>query len=196
MSSFNVRPAEADDLAACLALDDSYSTNWVWQVIESRSDLLLSEPGLLGEEQRTVSFRPTRLPRPRLVSGKSETPHRLRAAWQQIDFFAIATSEGSNEVVGYINLFLDRQRELAWLTQVAVAEGWRRQRVGATLLEAAKEWARLAAQRSILTELTTANYPASRFLQSQGFTFCGYNDAFDPAGEMTFFYNYPLAQNR
>lgn len=191
MSKYAIRPAEGDDLTTCLTLDDSYQTEWVWQVIESHSDMLLGEVGMAGEQQRTVSFRPNHLPRQRLVAGKYATPHRLRADWQQTDYFSVAITD-DDDVVGYVNLYLDRQRECAWLTQLAVADKWRRQRVGTALLEDAREWARLAGQRALLIEVPTANYPASRFLQSQGFAFSGYSEAFNPDGEVVLLFSYPL----
>ena len=48
----NIRPAQARDLDACLALDESFETEYVWQMDTTRSN---------GAMQ--VGFRTTRLPR-------------------------------------------------------------------------------------------------------------------------------------
>ncbi len=192
--SHHIRSAEADDLPACLALDDSYSTNMVWQVGEQRSDLPLH----VGDEgeSHSVTFRPSRLPRPRQVAGVAKlAPQQIRANWQHTDFFAVATESGTGGgIVGYLNLHIEKRRNVAWLTALVVKADYRRQGIATALLDEAKQWARLAATQSIIAELPTINYPAAHFLQAQGFRFCGYNDAFDPAAvETMLFFVYPLA---
>ncbi len=190
--SHHIRPAEADDLPACLALDDSYTTNMVWQVVEQREGLALhtSDDG----ESRTVTFRPTRLPRPRQVAGLAKTaPHQIRANWQHTDYFAVATDGDAGAVIGYLNLHIEKRRNVAWLTALVVDAASRRQGVATALLDEAKQWARLAAMQSIFAELPTINYAAAHFLQTQGFRFCGYNDALDPTNvETMLFFVYPL----
>lgn len=191
MSHYQIRPAGADDLAACLQLDDSYTTNIVWQVVENRAAMRgpLADEG----EQHAVAFRPTRLPRPRLIPGLAKTaPQQIRANWQHTDFFSIATSGAS--VVGYINLYIEKRRNIVWLTALTVAETERRNGIATALLNEAKEWARLTALQCLMAELSTTNYPAAHFLHTQGFRFCGYNDALDAAGiETLLFFTYPLA---
>ncbi len=194
-----IRPAEAADLPACLALDDSYTTGWVWQVVVAGGSGPIAWQTEAGDddEQRTVTFRPARLPRPRQVVGLAAlTPHSIRAHWQYTDYFSVATesAEVGGEIYGYVNLHLERRRNIAWLLLLTVAEGRRRQGLGRTLLDDAKQWARLAGAQSIIAELPTVNYPATHFLQMQGFSFCGYNDALDPARiETTLMFVYPLA---
>ncbi len=191
--SHHIRPAEADDLPACLELDDSYTTNMVWQVVEQR-DGLTQHAGDEGEP-RTVTFRPSRLPRPRQVVGLAKAaPHQIRANWQHTDYFAVATNGKGGEIIGYLNLYIEKRRNIAWLTALTINMDNRRQGVAAALLDEAKQWARLAAVQSIIAELPTINYPAAHFLQVQGFRFCGYNDALDPiAVETMLFFVYPLA---
>ena len=192
--SHHIRSAEAEDLPACLALDDSYITNMVWQVVEQRTELAL-HAGDEGEP-RSVTFRPTRLPRPRHVAGVAKlAPQQIRANWQYTDYFVVAT-EGSTDgkVVGYLNLHIEKRRNIAWLTALVVNADNRRQGIATALLDEAKQWARLAAVQSIIAELPTINYPAAHFLQAQGFRFCGFNDALDPAAvETMLFFVYPLS---
>ncbi len=165
----------------------------VWQVVESRAESA-RQVGDDGE-QRTVTFRPTRLPRPRQVVGVAKSmPHQIRANWQHTDYFAVATDGEAGEIIGYLNLHLEKRRSVAWLIALVVNAANRRQGVAATLLDEAKQWARLAAVQSIIAELPTINYPAAHFLQAQGFRFCGYNDALDPtAVETMLFFAYPLS---
>lgn len=190
--SHHIRPAEADDLPSCLALDDSYTTNMVWQVVEQLGGRAL--PASDDGEHRTVTFRPTRLPRPRQVVGLAKSaPHRVRANWQHTDYFAVATTGEKGAVIGYLNLHLEKRRNIAWLTALVVDADNRRQGSATALLDEAKQWARLAAVQSIIAELPTINYAAAHFLQAQGFRFCGYNDAFDPAAvETMLFFAYPV----
>jgi GNAT superfamily N-acetyltransferase len=190
--SHHIRPAEAEDLPACLALDDSYTTNIVWQVAEQRGETLARAGD--EEQQHAVTFRPTRLPRPRLVAGLAKNaPHEIRANWQHTDFFSVAIHVPSAEIAGYLNLHLEKRRSIVWLTALVVAEAQRRSGVGTALLDEAKEWARLTGAQSIMAELPTVNYPAAHFLYAQGFRFCGYNDALDPARmETILFFAYPL----
>jgi GNAT superfamily N-acetyltransferase len=81
------------------------------------------------------------------------------------------------------------------LTALVVDAEQRRQGIGTALLDEAKEWTRLTGAQCIMAELPTVNYPAAHFLHTQGFRFCGYNDALDAAGvETMLFFVYPLGK--
>ena len=157
-----IRPAEMADLDVCLALDPSYSTEFVWQM------------DLHGEDsQRAATFRTVRLPR----SMRVAYPHdrdQLVAGWKGCDGFLVAVKSG--HIVGYVALSAHVAESAAWINDLVVEHVHRRQGVGAALLNAAGEWARSRASRRLLIQVQTKNYPAICFCEKLGLAFCGYND--------------------
>lgn len=79
-----VRLGNEHDLAACLAIDDGYTTGRVWQMDRHRpDDSLTATAALLGDldESLGVIFRPARLPRPLPVPGDAaQLPPAARLA--------------------------------------------------------------------------------------------------------------------
>src|SRR4051794_34396362 len=83
-----VRLGTADDLPACLALDDSYTTTRVWQMDRQPLNPALTGVGLgTGTDDLDdllgAIFRPVRLPRPLPVPGMaaSQPPAVRLARW-------------------------------------------------------------------------------------------------------------------
>ena len=82
-----VRLGTEQDLAACLAIDDGYTTGRVWQMDRPRADEVLAGAALpLNDldEPLGVIFRPLRLPRPVLVPGDAAhlPPAARLARWR------------------------------------------------------------------------------------------------------------------
>jgi GNAT superfamily N-acetyltransferase len=82
-----VRLGNEQDLAACLAIDDGYTTGRVWQMDLHRPDDTLAGAALpLGDldEPLGVIFRPVRLPRPLTVPGAAAhlAPAARLAHWR------------------------------------------------------------------------------------------------------------------
>lgn len=160
----NVRPAQIRDLDACLALDQSFETEYVWQMETSRAS---------GAIQ--LVFRTTRLPRSMRVTVNS--PQELLA-----DHFeqgeCVMVAEEYPRITGYIDATADSAQRVAWVQALVVASDMRRQKIASRLLQAAMDWAREKKLRALMAAVSTKNYPASAFLQKHGLAFCGFNDQY------------------
>jgi GNAT superfamily N-acetyltransferase len=159
-----VRPARPRDLKLCAALDHSYTTDRVWQM-EVRE-----ESGVV-----TSVFREACLPREIRVDyprqGKS-----LLAGWKRRDGFLVVDDE--REIRGYVGLTAQDEHGIAWVGDLVVDRVWRRRGLGTMLLQAAAQWGRENGLSRLVIEAPTKNYPAIRFCQSRGLTFCGYSDRY------------------
>jgi GNAT superfamily N-acetyltransferase len=167
-----VRLGNEQDLAACLAIDDGYTTGRVWQMDLHRPDDALAGAALPRgdlDEPLGVIFRPVRLPRPLTVPGDAaQLPPAARLArWRNAEALLVVgprppapplADEPDEpppdpaalrppqatlpEVWGYVLLGTDRGAGQAWVRALAVGTGHRGQGLGGRLLEAAKAWAR------------------------------------------------------
>lgn len=160
----NIRPARARDLEFCLALDESFETEYVWQMETARVDSGVQ-----------LAFRATRLPRAMRVAG-------LGARDAILDHFeageCFVVAEEESRLVGFADATADLDQRLGWLHYLIVSGDARRRGAGAQLLRETLAWAREKKLRALVTTLSTKNYPASNFLQKRGFTFCGFNDRY------------------
>ena len=55
-------------------------------------------------------------------------------------------------------------------------------------MQAAADWLRRRNVNRVLLEMTTKNYPAIRFAQKLGFSFCGYNDRYYTNQDIAIFF--------
>jgi ribosomal-protein-alanine N-acetyltransferase len=156
--------ADLRDLAACLALDGSYDTDYVWQVTQVRE-----------EDQVIIRFRVAPLPRTMHVPypgwGEALLAHQERG-----DLILVAAEAA--EVHGYINQEAQPDQGSAWLHHLVVAPLYRRQGIGTALLNRGLQHARQQGLGQIMTLVQSKNYPAIKFLEHHRFTFCGYNEHF------------------
>lgn len=160
----NIRPAQARDLEACLALDESFETEYVWQMETARVD---------GGIQ--LAFRTTRLPRPMRVPSQAPRDAML----DHLELGAcFVVAEEYPRLLGFADATADLDQRAAWLHYLIVAPDARRRGVGAQLLRETLQWARDKKLRVVIATLSTKNYPASNFLQKHGFAFCGFNDRY------------------
>jgi ribosomal protein S18 acetylase RimI-like enzyme len=160
----NIRPAQARDLEACLALDESFETEYVWQMETTRAN---------GGIQ--LAFRMTRLPRAMRVLGNAPRDAILDHL-ELGECFLVA--EASPRIVGFVDATADLDQRVAWMHYLIVASDARRRGVGTQLLHETLQWAREKKLRAVIANLSTKNYPASNFLQKHGFAFCGFNDQY------------------
>ncbi len=154
--------ADLRDLTACLALDGSYETDHVWQVIQQvEGDEVVSR-------LRTIGLpRTLRVPYPSW--GEALLAHQERG-----DLILVAAEGG--EVRGYIDQETQPDQGLAWIQHLVVAPAFRRQGTGAALLARGIHHARQQGLLQMMLVVQSKNYPAIRFLERNGFTFCGYNE--------------------
>jgi ribosomal protein S18 acetylase RimI-like enzyme len=169
-----IRPAQREDLEACLAIDPSYITDRVWQLVEQTH----------GEET-TLTFRSSRLPRllrveyPRPLPELAEGPNDGRC-------FLVA--EQDKQIIGLIDLTLADWQKTAWLRHLVVAEPFRRRGVGSKLLRAALTWAEQSAVLTVMAECQTKNFPAISLYRKNGFVFCGHNDHYYTNKDIALFF--------
>jgi len=169
-----IRPAQARDLEACLALDDSFETEYVWQMETSRANGAI-----------TLGFRVTRLPRAMRVT--STQPRQVVAEHFELGECLLVAAEYPR-ICGYIDVTSDPWERVAWIHRLTVASDLRRRGIGTQLVRAAMEWAHAQGLRAIMASVSTKQYPASALLQKQGMTFCGYNDQYYDNHDIALFF--------
>jgi GNAT superfamily N-acetyltransferase len=174
-----VRPAEPNDLKACGALNHSYITKHVWQMDER------TENGSL-----TVTFREVRLPRETRVDYPLQGENMLMG-WRRRDGFLVAQDDDGH-VCGYVTLTTHAEHSIAWVGDLVVDRSLRRRGIGTALLRAASQWGRDRSLARLVIEVQTKNYPAIRFCQSRGMTFCGYTDHYWPSQDIALFFGQSL----
>ncbi len=173
-----VRPATADDIAAIISFDHSYSTDYVWQMDHRDED-----------NQINVTFRQVRLPRSVRVAYPREV-ESLAAEWQSRRLFIVAESRG--EAHGYLSLAEGAVNSTGWIAEFAVERKMRRQGLGTVLITSAVHWARKAKFQRLVVEVQSKNYPAISFCQKHGFAFCGYNDRYFANQDIALFFGMSL----
>lgn len=174
MPQLNVRPAQSADLPAILAIDPTYSTDYVWQM-EAREEGPTTQ----------VTFRNVRLPRSVRVSLPRD-PQHLQEAWSQRVCFLVAEEGGL--VQGYLHLTLAAVPATGWIADLGVVQRVRRTGVGTVLLASAVQWARANNLQRLVLEMQSKNYPAICFAQKNGLTFCGYNDRYYPNQDVALYF--------
>lgn len=171
---FQVRAAIQEDLPACMSLDHTSVSEYVWQVEA------LEELG-----QLSYSFRTVRLPREMSVIPSQET-EVLLVAWQQREYFLVAESAGA--ICGYLHMRLDVAYGIGWVRGLVVDRCKRRRRVGSALLMQARKQVQVSGLQRIMVETQTKNYPAIAFCQRHGLVFCGFNDRYYPNQDIALFF--------
>ena len=177
-----VRPAEPRDLEACGALNHSYTTDRVWQM-EARE----------VNDALTVTFRVARLPREMRVNYPRQGEDLL-AGWRRCDGFLVAEEDGRAppQICGYVALTAQVEHGIAWVGDLVVDRPWRLRGIGTALLRAAAHWGHDHDLVRLVIEVQTKNYPAIRFCQSRGLTFCGFNDHYWPSQDIALFFGESL----
>jgi GNAT superfamily N-acetyltransferase len=177
-SQFTIRPAQATDIANCLALDHGLETATIWQM-QRREE---------GDLQQ-ITFQTLRLPRPIRVEYPRH-PDTIRLDLAPLNGVLVAEAEGV--ILGYTHVVIDKSDRGAWVRHLVVDIPYRRHRIGRTLLEQAKVWAHLQGANHITLETTPRSYPAIRFLLDRGFLFCGFNERYFPSQDIAIFFGQNL----
>jgi len=160
-----IRPANVIDLNACMAIDDAFETEYVWQMEER------THGGVV-----TVTFRQTRLPRPMRVTNNISRS-ALTDNFQRGEAFLVADEAG---VIGFVDAGVSAWNQLFKINNLVVTPARRRQGIGAKLMRAALDWARERDLRIAMLDTSTKDYPAICFYQKLGFSLCGFNDQLFP----------------
>jgi hypothetical protein len=114
-----IRPAELEDLEACLNLDHSYLTDHVWQMDVKEVKAAV-----------TVNFRTVRLPRPVHVKYPRNR-ESLMAEWLRRDCFFVATVDPKQQnqassIVGYLTMGEQEWHKTGWVADLVIAPVQRR----------------------------------------------------------------------
>ena len=160
-----IRLANLGDLNACMKMDDSFETEYVWQM-EQRVT-----PGDIN-----TNFHLARLPRPMKVSGiiaRDDVVYNFQHGGT-----LFVADDGA--VRGFIDVTESIWNQAACINNLLVAPAYRRKGVGALLMRAALDWGRQKKLRAAILDTSTKNHQAICFYQKHGFAFCGFNDQLYP----------------
>jgi GNAT superfamily N-acetyltransferase len=177
---FLIRDGLERDIAACLDLDTTYETAYVWQMS------IQQDPG-----QSTVVFKTERLPRAMDVTY-AVSGHRLRLALPKEQCFLVAIGRDEPEILGYLVMGYNAMMARAWVHDIVVSRPFRRRRIGTRLLNIARQWASEHDAWQLTVETQTKNYPAIQFCQSAGLGFCGFSDQYFQNQDIAVFFGQTL----
>jgi len=174
VSSFEIRPANSNDLPRLMALDHTGLSDYVWQLELRR------EPN-----QTIASFREVRLPRSVDIKYP-RNPFALAEEWSKRDAVFVALNQ--NEPIGYTSLIEEHVASIVWMVDLVVAPQFRRQGTASALLNAGQAWAVERGAKRLVLEMQSKNQPCIRLAQKLGFEFCGYNDQYYPTQDVALFF--------
>ncbi len=172
-----IRLADLNDLNTCVRLEDTFETDYVWQMEEQNRNGAVN-----------VNFRVTRLPRPMRVTGVISKDDVVRN-YQNGGVLFVADVAG---VCGFLDVIASEWNQVAYINNLLIAPEFRRKGIGTQLMSAALDWGRLQKLRTAMLDTSTKNHPAICFYQKLGFTFCGFNDQLYPNRDIALYYSLAL----
>lgn len=177
---FVIRDGLTQDIPACLALDSSYETEYVWQMsIQQEASL------------KRITFTTERLPRAMEVDyGHNES--RLHLTLVDNLCFLVAAERETGSLLGYLTMRSDPSHGIALIQDIVVNRPLRRHKMGTRLFKVARQWALEKGLSQVIVETQTKNYPAILFCQACGLTFCGFNDQYFRNQDIAVFFWQPL----
>ena len=178
MSSFEIRPANSNDLPRLMAMDHTCFSEYVWQ-LELRSEA----------KRVSANFIEVRLPRSVSVTYPRD-PLTLADEWAKRDVVLVATH--GETPVGYVGAAEEHVSAVAWIMDLVVVPEARRQGAASTLLAAIQTWALERGVRRIILETQSKNHPCICLAQKFGYEFCGYNDQYYPTQDIALFFGRAL----
>lgn len=176
-ADMEIYQAELGDLNACLAIDDSFETEYVWQMEEKNRTGHIS-----------VAFQLTHLPRPMKVMNVISDDD----LFQDLQNGAGLYVAYENGVRGFVDVRAAEPDHVAYIANLAVQPMYRRTGIGTRLVRAALDWASQQRLRLALLNTSTKNYPAICFFQKLGFKFCGFNDQYYANRDIALFFSSKL----
>jgi RimJ/RimL family protein N-acetyltransferase len=166
--NFLIRDAIENDIPTCLAMDDAYRTEYVWQTSINQDN-----------EQTQIVFRKQRLPRV-LEDKHLSNATRLKQALDKNQCFIVITNPEDKTLIGYLTMQVDPIYQIAYLQDIVIDRPHRRNHLASRLVAISKQWAQENRLNKIIFEIPTTNYPCIQFCLQNGFTFCGFNDQYLP----------------
>lgn len=182
MNNFNfvIRDAMVTDVDACLALDHSYESDYVWRMVSNTS--------IDGYQ---INFSKERLARRNEITHPADDI-RLRLALPREICYLVAVGKDDPIVAGYLTLRPDPIHKIGLIQDIVVARQFRQLGVGSRLLAVARRWAQEQGVKQLMVEVPTKNYPAIQFLQNRGLHFCGFNDRYFRNQDISVFFGQSL----
>lgn len=172
-----IRLGDKEDLNTCLAIDDGFDTEYVWQ---------MEEQNRVGHI--AVGFRLTHLPRPMRVAHAILAEDVVR----NLEMGGVLIVADDRGVRGFVDVTAQPWNQSAYINNLAISPAFRRQGIGARLMQAALDWGRQQGLRVAMLDTSTKNYPAICFYQKQGFRFCGFNDQLYPNRDIAMYFSIGL----
>jgi GNAT superfamily N-acetyltransferase len=176
-----IRDGVEADIDLCMALDHSYTSDYVWQVQIERDD----------PHYYQMTFRTERLPRT-LEASYLASAERLKLALPDDHCFLVAAERDGAGILGYCVMSQQQTHRVAIVHDLVIERAYRRSRIGSKLLNIARRWGREKHLQRLLVEVNTRNHPAIVFCQSSGLTFCGYNERYFDQQEIAIFFGQNL----
>jgi len=177
MPLFQIRTALATDVPYLVALEHHCITETVWK-------MAWAENGVLG-----ASFRPMALPRP-LKLQYPRTKEMLMDDWQRRQPLLVAVHDGVP--IGYLAGDVHRVSDTLWITDLVVAEAWRREGIATALMLTAADWGAANQQQQMVLETSFRNGPAIALAQHLGFVFSGFHYGYYTNGDTALFFSRSL----
>ncbi len=175
-----IRFPTLQDVNACFQVDGLIETDYVWQVQRT------IEPARVSFTLQRVRLpRTMRLPYPPLGDSLIRRYEERDGLWVAVD---------GGQVVGFVEMVWDAGDGVAWLHHLVVDRERRRQGVGSALLWRAAQAARERGLDRVLAVVNVKNDPAIQFLQNNGFTCVGYNEAHFSHGDIAMYMARSLAR--
>lgn len=175
-----IRDGISRDIPACLALDHTYESEYVWQ-------MRVQEDG----DQRSIVFQTERLPRLLEMLWPADE-HRLTGTLPPDQCFLVVENRETHDLLGYLTMYHDPIFRTAHLLDLVISQPYRRTRIGTRLLNIARHWAKHRQLIRLTAALQTQNYPGILFCQQSGLTFCGFNDHYFPNRDIAVFFTESL----
>ena len=175
-----IRDGLENDINACMKLDVTYETDYVWQMSIRRDT-----------DQQQVLFKEEHLPRTLEASYPADA-ERLRNALKAKHCFLVAANRDSSDILGYLTMRHDTGHGLAIIQDIVVSRPFRRYKIGSRLLKVARKWAMEHGLSALQVETRSKNHPAILFCQYSGLNFCGFNDQYFKNQDIAVFFGQSL----
>ena len=148
-----------DDRDRMLALDTSFTTDRIYDVVRTDSSFALRDVPVSPARRKVYDLDVDALP----------------------SFDHVVVAEDKDALIGLAALTFEAWNRRAVLWHLYVAPAYRGRSVGRHLLDEAVQWAQAADARCVWLETQNVNYGAIKFYRAAGFEWCGLDTSlYDP----------------